>query len=68
MALKFTSIAYVILQVTKKETTQGKKKTTRKKETKKYQWMNNFVITEIAESEPSKFGYLSIKYFNLWTY
>ena len=26
MALKFTSVAYVILQVTKKKITQGKKK------------------------------------------
>ena len=57
MALKFTSVAYVILQVTKKKLHKEKKGSKEKKDT-----------TEITESEPSKFGYLSIKYLNLSTY
>lgn len=50
MPVKFTSVAYYILQVTKNKTTwekkkrQREKKTTTKTKDKKNQWMNNFAI------------------------
>jgi len=49
MAIKFTSVAYVILQVTKKKTTQEKKQ--QQQRTQKNERMNNFVITESAQSK-----------------
>ena len=61
MVIKFTSLAYVILQVTKKKTTQEKKN---KNKTNKQ--INDFVITE---SEQSKlFLWLLYYVFNLSTY
>ena len=47
MALKFTSVAYVILQVTKKITQEKRQK---EQTTQKNKLMNNFVITESEQS------------------
>jgi len=49
MAVEFTSVAYVILQVTKKKTTQEKRQ--QEQRTQKNKWMNHFVITESKQSK-----------------